>query len=90
MKSIKSKVYEISYLANNKQNDNSELVVRSENNIVSYNNKEVLYTDIEDRKLLGNHNLNNIMFAITVAKIMNLKHINEYLIIKKLIFHFFI
>ena len=72
MKSIKSKVYEISYLANNKQNDNSELIVRSENNIVSYNNKEVLYTDIEDRKLLGNHNLNNIMFAITVAKIMNL------------------
>lgn len=72
MGSIKSKIYEISYLANNKQNDKSELIIKSKNNIVSYNNKEVLYTDIEDRKLLGNHNLNNIMFAITVAKIMNL------------------
>ena len=33
---------------------------------------EVLYIDSENRKILGEHNFNNIMFAITVANIMNL------------------
>lgn len=36
-----------------------------------YLNNELLYTD-DERKLIGDHNLKNIMFALTVAKIMNL------------------
>lgn len=34
-------------------------------------NNELVYTDTE-RKLLGNHNLKNIMFVLTIAKILNL------------------
>jgi len=36
-----------------------------------YLNGELLYED-EDRNLVGNHNLNNIMFVMAVAKIKNL------------------
>ena len=36
-----------------------------------YLNNELLYTD-DERKLIGDHNLKNIMFELTVAKIMNL------------------
>ena len=34
-------------------------------------NNELVYTDTE-RKLLGNHNLKNIMFVLAIAKILNL------------------
>ena len=36
-----------------------------------YLNNELLYVDTE-RELIGDHNLKNIMFALTVAKILNL------------------
>ena len=36
-----------------------------------YLNNELLYIDTE-RKLIGDHNLKNIMFALTVSKILNL------------------
>ncbi len=36
-----------------------------------YLNDELIYTDTE-RKLLGDHNLKNIMFVLTIAKILNL------------------
>lgn len=37
-----------------------------------YYNGELLYVDDESRKLLGKHNLENIMFVLGVAKILNL------------------
>ena len=37
-----------------------------------YYNDTLLYIDDNKRKLLGNHNLENIMFALGVAKILNL------------------
>ncbi len=44
--------------------------VRLKNDEVYYNN-EIIYKD-SSRKILGNHNLKNIMFAILVAKLKNL------------------
>lgn len=71
LKGIKSKMYEIGYLNNNKQHLNSSLICRVESEVLTEDN-EVLYIDSENRNILGEHNFNNIMFAITVAKIMNL------------------
>lgn len=71
MQEIKPKICEISYLGNDKQHADSKLIKRNENMVISEEN-EVLYTDSENRKILGDHNFNNIMFATTVAKIMNL------------------
>ena len=68
---IKSSIYEISYLGNEKQNTNSKLIKKIENTVVLEENN-VMYIDSLNRKILGEHNFNNIMFAITVAKIMNL------------------
>ena len=47
-----------------------------------YLNNELLYTD-DERKLIGDHNLKNIMFALTVAKIMNLNLDKANIIIKE-------
>ena len=78
MGDLKQNVYEISLEGNSKINVNDKLVVRRENMAVTEDG-EVLYTDSEDRQILGDHNFNNIMFAMTVAKIMNLdlKKANE-------------
>lgn len=71
MQEIKSYICEISYLGNKKQHADSKLIKRNEDVVISEEN-EVLYIDSENRKILGEHNFNNIMFAITVANIMNL------------------
>lgn len=71
LKDIKPKIYEISYLNRDKQHINCSLISRVENEVLTEDN-EVLYIDSENRKILGEHNFNNIMFAITVAKIMKL------------------
>ena len=71
MGALKQNVYEITFEGNDKVNADDRIIVRKDNSVISEDG-EVLYTDSEDRKLLGNHNFNNIMFAITVAKIMNL------------------
>ena len=71
MQEIKPNICEISYLGNEKQHADSKLIKRNENMVISEEN-DVLYTDSENRKILGDHNFNNIMFAATVAKIMNL------------------
>lgn len=71
MGTLKQNVYEISYNGSDKVNNSDTIIIRKENTILSEDGK-VLYVDSENRKLLGNHNFNNIMFAITVAKIMNL------------------
>lgn len=63
-------LFEISYNNNEKNFSNSNIVLHKNNKIILNNN--TLYLDSPDRKLLGNHNLNNIMFAITVAHILNL------------------
>lgn len=71
MGDLKQHVYEISLAGNSKVNANDKLIIRNENEVVNEEG-EVLYTDSEARKILGDHNLNNIMFAMAVAKIMNL------------------
>lgn len=68
---LKQKVYEISYDGNSKVCSKDSLISRL-NNIVVTEDQEVIYTDSDARKILGNHNFCNIMFAMTVAKIMNL------------------
>ncbi|MBR2241171.1 MAG: UDP-N-acetylmuramoyl-L-alanine--D-glutamate ligase [Clostridia bacterium] len=78
LRDFKQNVFEISLEGNDKINTNDKLVIRKDNTAVTEEG-EVLYTDSETRKILGDHNFNNIMFATTVAKIMNLdmKKANE-------------
>ncbi len=78
LRDFKQNVFEISLEGNNKINTTDKLVIRKDNTAVTEEG-EVLYTDSETRKILGDHNFNNIMFATTVAKIMNLdlKKANE-------------
>lgn len=51
------------------EGNNSDVTL--EENKVYYKNK-LIYEDTGDRNILGNHNLNNIMFVTTVASILNL------------------
>ncbi len=71
MGDFKQEVYEVSYAGNPKVCDKDKIIARRENTVFSEDG-EVLYIDSEDRKILGEHNFSNIMFAVTVAKIMNL------------------
>ncbi|MCR5145781.1 MAG: UDP-N-acetylmuramoyl-L-alanine--D-glutamate ligase [Clostridia bacterium] len=78
LRDLKQNVYEISFKGNNKVNSKDMLITRNGNQAITENGN-VLYTDSEVRQILGDHNFNNIMFAMTVAKIMNLdlKKANE-------------
>ena len=78
LRDLKQNVYEISFDGNSKINDDDKLVLRKDNTAITEDG-EVLYIDSESRQILGDHNFNNIMFAMTVAKIMNLdlKKANE-------------
>lgn len=78
MGELKQNVFEISLEGNSKVNTNDRLIIRKGNTAITEDG-EVLYTDSNARKILGDHNFNNIMFALTVAKIMNLdlKKANE-------------
>ena len=71
MVNLNQNIIEISYEGNKKLHDEHKLITRKEENVVDEEDV-VLYTDSENRKILGEHNFNNIMFAITVAKIMKL------------------
>lgn len=71
LRPLQQKVYELSYNQNSKICDTDAIVVRRGNTIISENG-EVLYIDSDSRKLLGEHNFSNIMFAVTVAKILKL------------------
>lgn len=72
--------YEIS-IENIKKTDDKFIYLK-ENKV--YNDSEVLYTDAQTRRLIGRYQLNNIMFVVTVAKILKLdlikaeKSINEF------------
>ena len=68
---LKQKVFEISFDGNNKVCSTDFLITRKDDAVVT-EDEEVIYTDSSERKILGNHNFSNIMFAMTVAKIMNL------------------
>lgn len=68
---LKQNVYEISFAGNNKVRSKDSLIQRKDDKVITENG-EVLYTDSDERKILGDHNFSNIMFAMTVAKIMNL------------------
>lgn len=48
---------------------NKDVIIKD--NKVIYN-KEVLYDTKNKRKLLGSHNLNNILFVLTISKLLNL------------------
>lgn len=61
----KSHTYSISLLGN----ENASTYLKD--NKVLFNN-EVIYDINEKRKLLGMHNVNNIMFVLTLAEILNL------------------
>ena len=78
LRGLKQNIFEISLEGNGKLNANHKLIIRKGNTAITEDG-EVLYTDSEDRQILGDHNFNNIMFAVTVAKIMNLdlKKANE-------------
>lgn len=71
LEGLKPQVYEISLDGNSKVSASSKIITRNNNQVITEDG-EVLFTDSENRKILGDHNLNNIMFAMTVAKIMNL------------------
>ena len=71
MQGLNQNVYEISYNGNEKLHENHKLISRDGNTVVDESGA-TLYTDSKNRKILGDHNFNNIMFAITVARIMNL------------------
>lgn len=68
---LKQNVYEISFNGSSKLCSKDSLIVRDGDKVVTENG-EILYTDSSERKILGDHNFSNIMFAMTVAKIMNL------------------
>ena len=71
LRDLKQNVYEISLEGNEKINANDKLIKRKGNTAITEEG-EIIYTDSEKRQILGEHNFNNIMFAMTVAKIMNL------------------
>ncbi len=77
VKETKSKTYRISINGNKDGN-----VVLKQDKI--YVNDKVVYNANEKRNLIGNHNLNNIMFVVTVSEILKLdlektiKTINEF------------
>ena len=71
MENLKQNIYEISYESNAKQHNEHKLISRNDNAVIA-ENKKLLYVDSDSRKILGSHNFNNIMFAITVAEIMKL------------------
>lgn len=60
---LKSNLIDISQI-------NKTKVYLDENKV--YINEKIVYIDDNKRKILGNHNLENIMFALYVAKILNL------------------
>ena len=64
-------VFEISFEGNSKLHESHKLITRNNNTVID-EDENILYSDSDERKILGDHNLNNIMFAVTVAKIMNL------------------
>lgn len=47
-----------------------------------YINNEMVYVD-DSRKILGEHNLKNIMFVLTICKIMNLDFLKAHRVIKE-------
>lgn len=67
---LKQHRIEVSLKNNSQIYENSRLVTID--NGVIFEGEKILYKDSDNRNLLGDHNLNNIMFAIEVANIMKL------------------
>lgn len=65
---LNSNVIEVSY--ENKVSNKKDAIVKQGNYIMQ--NGEKLYDCRDERKLLGNHNLNNVMFALGVSQILGL------------------
>lgn len=68
---------------NNIKNDNTKNTIYKKDDYIYFNGKKI-YDAREERKLKGNHNLNDIMFVLAVSNILNLnldktvKTINEF------------
>lgn len=58
-----------SQLYNFKENEKTDIYV--ENNKI-YHNNEIIYDGNQERKLIGNHNLKNIMVVLLITKLLNL------------------
>lgn len=70
---IKMNEFDIKSIKFNIRFDNKDYIgndVRIENNHI-YLNKNLIYVD-NKRNIIGNHNLKNIMFVLTVCKILNI------------------
>ena len=67
----KANKYAVSLSGSN--NENNINTVSYKDNMIYINNKQV-YDSNNKRKLLGTHNLNNIMFVLAVSQILNLEY----------------
>lgn len=56
---------------NNIENKNTKNTIYKEDDYIYFNDKKI-YDAREERKLKGNHNLNDIMFVLAVSNILNL------------------
>ena len=70
-KKLPQNVYEVSLIGQNKVYSGDSIVTRNDDKVIMDDN-EIIYEDSDRRNILGEHNLNNIMFAMTVARIMKL------------------
>lgn len=85
MKDINFKYKKTDYAVTFENNENNltNNTIHLKDGYVCYNNERI-YNSLDNRKLKGNHNLNNIMFVLAVSKILNLdvsktiKTINEF------------
>ena len=68
---LKSKKYEITYENTGKKADNAKKIYHEEHYIKDEDNN-ILYDTNQERKLLGKHNENNIMFVLAVSEILKL------------------
>lgn len=68
---LKSKKYEITYENTEKKSDNANKIYHEEHYIKDEENN-ILYDTNQERKLLGKHNENNIMFVLAVSEILKL------------------
>ena len=71
IENLKSKKYEIMYENTGKKADNAKKIYHEEHYIKDEDNN-ILYDTNQERKLLGKHNENNIMFVLAVSEILKL------------------
>lgn len=71
IENLKSKKYEITYENTGKKSNNANKIYHEEHYIKDEKGN-ILYDTNQERKLLGKHNENNIMFVLAVSEILKL------------------